>query len=176
MREYKLFYYIVYKKQAFVFGKLNLMASTRYILPLFFSFLLWHCSGPSADQAISSGPPPETTLRQYQSFVDKNQFERAKELSTKAEGARLDQLAASLADDTHGASVLNTQFLKTDCQVKGRTAYCLCQLQDEYESYEALFKLVISNGAWLVDTPEGNPAREEQIINEILQDYQEINN
>lgn len=107
---------------------------------------------------------PEDVVRKFQGYIDKNQFEEAKKLSTPRGQARLDDLAAIIQDELADSTIFNTTFLKIDCQITADTARCLCLVQDSYEEYETDYKLIRINEQWLVDVPEEEMIEEEEFI------------
>ena len=116
------------------------------------------------------GEPPEFVLKRYQSFIDKNQFEEAKKLSTSEEIKRLEELAQYMASEiSNEATVLNTIFVRVHCQERATYARCACELKDQYEEYEADYILVKIKGRWLVDAPmEEGDVFEGDMIDEIM--------
>lgn len=107
---------------------------------------------------------PEDVVRKFQGFIDKNQFEEAKKLSTPRGQARLDDLAAIIQEELADSTIFNTTFLRVNCQVNVDTARCLCLVQDSYEEYETDYKLIRINGRWLVDIPEEETIEEDEFI------------
>ncbi|MEN0005424.1 MAG: hypothetical protein AAF798_14830 [Bacteroidota bacterium] len=109
---------------------------------------------------------PEATLRAYQAFIDNNNFEAAKALSTPAEQRRLETMSRIIVEEALDSSVLTTQFLKLRCEEQGDTAFCLCEVEDQYERYEENYRLIRIEEKWHIDAPD-----EEIIIeNEVPED------
>lgn len=126
--------------------------------------LLWSCN------AISTQPAgPEEVLRQYQAFIDKNDFQKAKRLSTLEEGKRLDDLMAMMESQLPDSTIFTTTFLQINCTENADTSRCLCLVEDEFERYEAEYKLVKVAGKWLVDLPEEEAIIESGEVEEILE-------
>jgi hypothetical protein len=107
---------------------------------------------------------PETVVLQYQSYYDKNQFDQAKELSTAAEQARLEDLRQIIESEPADSTVFTTTFLKINCQEQKDTAICNCEVQDIEEPYTTEYRLVRINGQWLVDAPEEEVEIEEEFM------------
>lgn len=151
-----------------------IMLMIRLTVILSISVLLLSCDGEQlAGGDFSAGRTPEWTVQQYQYFIDQNQFEAAKQLSTPAEKTRLDRLAAVMVRESLDDAVLNTDFLKITCREGRKAVYCRCLVEDEYERYEMVYKLVPGEDQWLVDAPNGHGG-EEEVIEEVLDGMKEI--
>ncbi len=112
---------------------------------------------------------PERVVVKYQELIDKNNFKGAKVLSTKNGQAFIDELAASIPKELIDSTIIHTKFLKIDCKIEDDIANCLCEVEDEYERYEALYSLLLVKGRWLVDAPEEEPMDFEE-IEDIVED------
>jgi outer membrane biogenesis lipoprotein LolB len=119
----------------------------RFLLLLTVLCCLSACK-PDAPQQQSA----EETLRAYQAHIDNNRYQEAMTLSTPAEQQRL-AAEARLMQLEPDSSLLNTAFLSIACTENQDTAYCACQLKDEYGTYNALYRLLKNQQTWLVDTP-----------------------
>lgn len=97
---------------------------------------------------------PETAIRTYQHHLDRNEFEAAAQISTPAGQRFLRELSFIIADEDPDSTLLTTELLAADCSIVQDTANCLCQMRDQYEAYEADFRLIRVDGRWLVDAPE----------------------
>jgi hypothetical protein len=118
------------------------------------------CQAPAAS--------PEEVLRQYQAHIDKNEFDAAAKLSTPANRAWLSDLAAIIsAEEQEGESVLYTKFINIAANGRGDTLLLDCTLQDQYEIYSAVFRLVRLNGQWRVDVPQDEVYIDFDLIDEI---------
>ncbi len=131
----------------------------RHILTLgLLGWMLFACQddsqGADAYQSETLPNTPETVIQQYQAYMDSNRFERAALLSTPDGKDMLNMLAQIMAGDPPDSTIIHTQILDMNCTTVVDTARCECQLKDEYEAYQSLFKLVRMNGQWLVDIPE----------------------
>lgn len=97
---------------------------------------------------------PEASLRAYQRFIDNNEFEAAKSLSTPREQRRLETMSKIIFEDDLDSTVLNTRFLQLQCVEQGDTATCRCEIEDQYERYSEQFRLIKIAGQWKVDAPD----------------------
>lgn len=107
---------------------------------------------------------PEEVVQKFQGHIDKNEFAEAKALSTERGKQRLNDLEAIITGELADSTIFSTTFLKIDCQINVDTAHCLCLVRDSYEEYETDYKLIKTNGKWLVDVPEEELIDEEDFI------------
>jgi len=108
---------------------------------------------------------PEEVLRQYQQYIDNNQFEAAKSLSTAKGQEWLTELASIIEDEQPDSTILTTRFLSINCGVPNEEVLiCECVLEDEYEKYTAEYRLVKSGKGWLVDAPQEDIIIQNDII------------
>ena len=131
----------------------------HYLILGLLSILLFSCQDEpkdaDADTLMAPLPnTPEAVVKEYQACIDSNRFERAALLSTPDGKDMLTMLAEIMAGDPPDSSIVNTQILSMNCTTVADTARCQCQLKDEYEEYQSLFKLIRMEGQWLVDVPE----------------------
>ena len=134
-------------------------------LAIAFALLITSCKEDSYRTPI----PPDQVVRKYQEFIDQNNFNGAKALSTRAGKTVIDEIASTIDADLMDEIVLETQFHSIRCKVIKKVAECYCDLEDQYERYEALFNLVQIKGRWLIDIPEETPELEiEEIVEEII--------
>ncbi len=122
------------------------------------------CVAVSCQREPKLPETPEEVIRQFQGFIDNNQFAEAKKLSTPRGQERLTDLEAIITGELADSTIFNTTFLKINCQINVDTARCLCLVQDSYEEYETDYKLIRINGQWLVDVPEEEAINEEEFI------------
>lgn len=147
----------------------------RITFILMMCIFLSSCSDEStAIGALDSGRTQESIIKKYQHLVDQNQFEEAKALTTPAEQARLDKLAAVMVSESLGETILTTNFLQINCDIEGKATYCQCLVQDDYERYEMVFKLVWTGGQWLIDAPESDGLGGEEVVDGVLDGMKEI--
>mgnify|MGYP005666462093 CR=1 FL=1 len=106
----------------------------------------------ACQQDATTSRSPEEVVRQYQAFLDKNEFDKAKKISTPEGKEILEGLKVFFSGPAGDSTMVHTDFLSIACEEMGTTARCTCQLKDEYETYESVFKLQKMDGRWLVDT------------------------
>jgi hypothetical protein len=135
---------------------IRMKKNITYLLVIFFMI---SCQ-PDSNQPET----PEEVLKLYQQYIDNNQFEEAKTLSTEAGKEWLSELAAIIVDEQPDSTILTTRFLSVNCTEKERMLICECELEDQYEKYTAEFRLVKVEGRWMVDAPEEDIIIENDII------------
>lgn len=118
-------------------------------------------------QEESKPETPEEVLKQYQSNIDQNKFGEARALSTPAGRQWLTELEAIISNEQVDSTVLDTRFLSLSCEGAGDTLICSCVLEDQYEQYTAVYRLVSLEGQWLVDAPEEDIIIENDLIESI---------
>jgi len=128
-----------------------LMKNTSFFLLCCFLFAFANCTSDKKDLPNT----PEKVARQWQDWVDSNQYQKAKELSTgnainwinwaeetiKANGGENEVLAPAI-------------FIAMNCEEHGNKAICGYILNDEGYEYRDSFYLEKINGQWLVDIPK----------------------
>ena len=140
----------------------------RYVFTIWWvvMFLFYACETDESPRTI----PPEMVIKKYQEFIDKNRFDAAKNLSTERGKELIEEMEASIPEDLMEYTLLVTKFYEIDCEIEEVSAVCICDLEDDYERYEALYNLVKVDGRWLVDAPEEDMEFEEinEMIDEII--------
>lgn len=119
---------------------------------------------------VKTPAPPDKVVRKYQEFIDKNNFNGARALSTIEGRQLIDDIEASIDDELLEETVLNTYFHNITCRVEGRDALCWCDLEDQYERYEALFQLVQVKGRWFIDVPSEDAPIDYEKIEEMVEE------
>lgn len=134
--------------------------------------------GPEDVQAPPAEEPypeqPEEVIKIYQAHVDSNRFEQAKRFSTAAGQAWLDTLSNVILGSgaEMDSTLLQTRFLKIDCQVRQDTAICNCLATDQDGPYEVLYQLVRQEGRWKVEAPDNDDLFiDEQLIQDMIQQF-----
>jgi len=114
----------------------------------------------------------EDTLRQYQSYIDNNDFINARLLSTSKEQVRLFELEKIINKEVviseSESSLLHTVFHSITCEKKETYTQCVCDLEDEYERYKQMFRLVKKDEHWLVDAPEEEIIIDDEILLNVM--------
>lgn len=120
-----------------------------------FLFLFLSCLTLGACQQQPSGNKnqplnPETTVRQWQAYMDKNDFKNAQLLSSIKTKQWLQGIEAAFPDDS---LQMHTEFEEITCEENGDKAMCVCRIKQNIadESYEDVFLLVKENGQWAID-------------------------
>lgn len=116
---------------------------------------------------------PEEVVKLYQAYVDQNEFDKARELSTAAEAKRLQELEQMIAADAD-SSILYTSFEQINCtEISAGTVECDCLLADQYETYFALFIVVRQNGQWLIDLPRPESVEYENEMESVMDSFRQ---
>ncbi|MBK7937267.1 MAG: hypothetical protein IPJ82_09330 [Lewinellaceae bacterium] len=111
---------------------------------------LTYCTSPNASS-------PEEVARQWQAYIDKNEFEEARQLSAGEALRYVEDLANYNEQDT--LEWENNVMLNLRCQVLGDSVYCTYHFEDELgEPIPGQLALKRIDGRWLVwrtffDTP-----------------------
>jgi hypothetical protein len=122
----------------------------------------------SVQQTIS----PEQFIRQYQKWLDDNDFENAAKNATPEEKSRLDDLKNFVfkTPETQDSSLLQTVLLGIRCNSEKLHTVCHCKMKDQFEAYDITFYLMKSNHGWLMDAPpeKGQIYQQEEELQEIM--------
>ena len=124
---------------------------------------------PGNDHVAFENNSPEGILKLYQKHFDQNDFESAKKLSTEAGKQWLTDIEPMIVNEfSIDSSILTTVFNKLECSINQDTAICICELEDENESYNATYKLLKIKGKWLVDAPDEGETIEYEDEKEVI--------
>ena len=104
---------------------------------------------------------PETVSKQWQDYINDNQFEAAKKLSTPNAEEWLTWIQEMIVTEEPGEELPPPVFLKMDCKENGNKATCVYLQEDVGEQIRDSFFLLKINGQWLVDIPEEDLKMEE---------------
>jgi hypothetical protein len=97
---------------------------------------------------------PEAVVEQYQFYLDNNNFDMAKRLSTPAAKEFLNYLAERIADLPMDSTIMETKFLRIVCREDSNQATCIGIIEEDGEQWELPFNLEKIEGKWYVDTQE----------------------
>lgn len=110
-----------------------------------------------AMMSCQSDPPlpsePEAVVQQWQEWINKNEFDQAKKLST-ANTREWIKWINEVLDEENNNTITHSEFVDINCQMKAEEGYCACVLKEEEEQYVDTFYLVREKRQWLVDIPE----------------------
>ncbi len=113
----------------------------------FIALGMWSCRR-------DSDASPESVVRLWQSYIDRNQFDSARMYSTELARSYIDFLDALVQDDT--ADISNTVLYKLRCDVQGDSAICHYLIEGELEEkIPDTLVLYRIGGRWLVHRVEG---------------------
>jgi len=130
----------------------------KKIIVLLFVISCWSCESDTAQNNTEELPnTPETVTRTWQEYVDKDEFDKAAQLSTPSAKEWLqmiEKFLEGLPKEEEDASIVMTQFTEMNCIEKGMTARCGCIIKDEGELIPDTFLLQKIDGQWMVDVPE----------------------
>ena len=107
---------------------------------------------------------PEGVVRLWQKYIDNNEFEPAKKLSTARGQEWIGGIEMFLKEENLDSMITNTDFLNMNCVENGADAFCVYLFKDEdSEIFQDTFFLKKENNQWVVDIPEdeGVPTEEE---------------
>lgn len=159
----------------------------KVFLFLFLFFMLFGCG---MEPQFSN--TPEGVVRKWQEHMDKNQFEKAKKLSTPETQVTITSIEALLTMDQEPIPIDTTEFITLNCQEKANDAVCkytiklegefmelegeIVRVEEEIIADSFLLKKIGSN--WLVDIPEEMADDEEmkgmeEILDELLKEKEE---
>lgn len=117
-------------------------------LPLVFFFIFFAACTHQPD--IST---PEKVVQQWQSYIDHNQFDRARALSMGQATTYIDYMTRIITRETADTSL--TEILQLKCEVAGDSAVCRYTIPDETgEKMPGELKLRRVKGKWLVNRVE----------------------
>ena len=124
-----------------------------------------------ANQIVKYPAAPEEFIRQYQQWLDSNDFEKAAENATQAEQLRLENLKKFVfkSQETIDSSFLQTTILALNCLPKNKQTICLCKMKDQFEVYDITFYLKKINNRWFMDAPpEEVPIHQNEELQKII--------
>ena len=98
---------------------------------------------------------PEAVARQWQNYVDENQFKQARKLSAPNAIEWLDWISETLTEEIlkEEDNLPPGSIIEMTCIENGNKASCPYTFDDNGFVYKDTFKLLKINGRWLVDIP-----------------------
>jgi len=96
---------------------------------------------------------PHAVVKQWQEWINKNNFTQAKQLSTENAQEWIDWIGQVLKEGNITEETTSV-FRNIDCKVNGAEATCFCQVEEMGEFFLDTFFLVKENDQWLVNIPE----------------------
>jgi hypothetical protein len=120
--------------------------------------ILFNCEkykNETGNQIVKPLMAQEDFIRQYQKWLDVNDFEKAAENATREEKLRLENLKKFVfkTQETLDSSLLQTTVLDVNCLPKDEHTICACRMKDQFEVYDITFYLKKLNNRWLMDAP-----------------------
>ena len=143
----------------------------RFLLLL--GILVFLCPNCSNEPTTATGSPEEVA-RQWQRYIDSNEFEKAKAISTDRAKELIDMIASILFEDAEELELPPTQFLKMNCTEWGDSATCVYQIDADGEVVIDSFRLLKIKNRWLVDMAEEEPMLEEDEVEELFNDLDDL--
>ena len=113
----------------------------------FAALCIWYCR-------CHSDTSPESVVRLWQSYIDRNQFDSARLYSTELARSYIDFLDALMQGDS--SEISSTVLYKLRCDVRGDSAVCHYLIEGELEEkIPDTLVLYRVHGRWLVHRVEG---------------------
>ncbi len=117
---------------------------------------------------------PESVARQWQEWVDNNQYLKARKLSTGNAIKWIDWLEETLQQNALEEDTLPpARFLSMSCTERDQQASCVYLIDDDGYQYRDSFFLQKINGQWLVDIPEQDLI-EDDAIEELFREMERL--
>lgn len=144
---------------AFPFNLRILVSNYSFLITLSFGLFFIGCQndstqGKTTEALDKLATTPEGIVRQYQAYIDKNEFDKAKRVSTPSEQDRLELLKAIITGDLLEGATMTTTFTALDCQETGNKALCVGTYVEDEEAFQDTFFLEKMNNQWLVTITE----------------------
>lgn len=133
----------------------------RFFIPcsLFLSLIFISCQSDPTQQRTTEAldelaNTPEEIVRQYQTYIDNNEFDKAKRVSTKLEQERLELLKGIITGELLESATMTTTFTALDCNEVGNKALCVGKYVEDGEEFQDTFFLEKIDNQWLVTITE----------------------
>ncbi len=118
---------------------------------LFFSGLIMLLFSCQNDPPLPK--EPASVVEQWQEWINKNNFDQARRLSTENAREWIDWISEVLEEGNITDETISV-FQKVDCKVEKNNATCFCQIEEMGEIFADTFFLVKEKDQWLVNIPE----------------------
>lgn len=118
---------------------------------LFFGFLIFTI--PSCQNDPPLPKEPTAVVQQWQEWINKNNFAKAKRLSTNNAREWIDWISQVLEEGSITEETTSV-FRKIDCEIDKRAATCFCQIEEMGEVFADTFFLLKEKDQWLINIPE----------------------
>lgn len=137
-------------------------------MPKLFFFIFILFSACKSEQAASGDAElpntPEEVARAWQKYIDVNEFDKAKKLSTPAAILVIESIQSIMLGEEDSLEIMHTEFVTMTCKETADDAVCYYVLHEEGERFRDSFILKKINGQWLVDIVEDTTTPEEEIF------------
>ena len=119
-----------------------------------------------------AGKSPEMVLREWMSYYDNNEYQKAKALSTQRAISFLEAMEELTASAPADSTILHTTFLELNCKEYPDHAICIALIKDEElsEVYRDSFLLAKESTYWLIDIPDSYFLEDEGALEDIFQE------
>ncbi len=149
----------------------------RLVFHLLFSLLFFLMICPRCSTGDSpKGESAESVVRRWQKYMDNNEFDKARAISTDRAKEWVDMIASILYEDAEELALPPTEFLQMNCVEKKDSATCVYTTKADNEIVWDSFLLVKVNGMWLVNVAEEEPVLEQEEMEDVLKELEEIIN
>ncbi|MEL6862787.1 MAG: hypothetical protein AAFP19_00140 [Bacteroidota bacterium] len=146
------------------------MSGILRALGLALFLLLLACSSAQKKEALSA----EQTARDWQRYVDQNEFDKAKAISTKQTLAMIEMIESIVSEDMEAEAMPPTVFLEMNCKEEEEKAICTYLMEGEGDQIRDSFTLIKVDGTWLVDIPEEDMQMDEEEMQQMFEDFEQI--
>ena len=96
---------------------------------------------------------PAAVVEQWQTWINKNNFEQARRLSTENTQEWIDWINQVLHEENITEATTSI-FRNIDCKIDGGDATCFCQVEEMGEIFADTFFLLKEKDQWLINIPE----------------------
>ena len=122
------------------------------LLFFFFSWLII-CIFTNCQNDTPLPKDPAAVVEQWQVWINKNNFDQARHLSTENTKEWIDWINQVL-NEGNITEETTSIFRNIDCNVNGSNATCFCQIEEVGEIFTDTFFLIKEKNQWLINIPE----------------------